>query len=177
MCPFTNRLSVKRVKASCSCPLMWKLEHMWEFSHDGFELTFCRVGWKERLKVTSVYAQELCSLVKLISSLLLLCMMAMVLECIQVCLGSLWSALLLFIHQFSTPFTEKKKGSNIYHFYCCQQKWSTYIWCEYFHIEKCVLLHRSLSFSSFLSAVWSCSWQRHPGFKSPFQMFLLLGQR
>lgn len=54
-------------------------------------------GWKERLKVTSLYAKESCSLIKLIRNLLWLCTMeaVMVLECARVCSGLLWWALLL----------------------------------------------------------------------------------
>lgn len=82
------------VKASCACSLICEgIVVMGGNRH-------CRHvdrGWKERLKVTSLYAKESCSLIKLIRNLLWLCTMeaVMVLECARVCSGCLWWALLL----------------------------------------------------------------------------------
>lgn len=100
VCPLTTRVHVGIVKASCACSLMWLLVPLFPIRvlmqrrGVGADIADTQGGVKGE---NEGFAKEACTLIKLISYPLSLCVAAttMVLGCAHVCSSLLWSTLLL----------------------------------------------------------------------------------
>lgn len=174
---FNNCATYGVVKAFCACSLMRWLGPFVRTSAAG--VWSDTAVWKERPKVTSVYAKEVCTLIKLISNLLSVRTVAamMALECAQVCSSCWWSTLMstrkhvyLFI-SIRSPTRANNRHTNAQ---------ASIIFMETTldgeHIFDVSVLSLSLSDCPPLFMSWprpGSSWQC----PSCFQMFLLLEDR